>query len=183
MEVSGLTSRLGSLTSGEEPRYALNVRLCGYHSRSEPFKEENVSPAERRIPDLPARNTVTTPTTLSQHGIFLQLPRFLSTLHPAKCGTRHEGSAATNTRNKMGRFTLLFNLVKEALSRVFRRNMSQGDTVITDNVMLSVAHTHMNSKLKGVSLVEIMLLAFLTSALKHASIWSAANCGPSTRLI
>lgn len=38
-----------------------------------------------------------------------------------------------------------------------------------DNVMLSVAHTHMNSKLKGVSLVEIMLLAFLTSALKHAS--------------
>jgi len=150
---------------------------------SGPFKEENVSPAEIRTPDLPARNTVTTPTTLSQHGIFLQLPRFLSTVQPAKCGTRHEGSAATNTRNKMGSFTLLFNLVKRALTRVFSRNKSQGDTLIMDNVMLSVAHTHRNSKLKGVSLVEIMILAFLTSALKHGSVLSAANCGPSTRLI
>jgi len=86
-------------------------------------------------------------------------------VQPAECGTRHEGSAATNTRNKVGRFTLLFNLVKRALSRVFRRNQSQGDTVIMDNVMLSVAHAHMNSKLKGVSLVGIMLLAFMTSAL------------------
>jgi len=107
----------------------------------------------------------------------LQLPRFLSTVQPAKCGTIHEGSAATNTRNKMGRFTLLFNLVKRALTRVFRRNKSQEDTVSMGNVMLSVAHKHRNSKLKGVSLVEIMLLAFLTSALKHASVWSAANCG------
>lgn len=163
--MSGLTSCFGGLTSGEEPRYPLNVRLCGYYSRFGPFKEENVSPAEIRTPDLPASNTVTTPTTLSQHGIFLQLPRFISTVQPAECGTRHEGSAATNTRNKVGRFTLLFNLVKRALSRVFRRNQSQGDTVIMDNVMLSVAHAHMNSKLKGVSLVGIMLLAFMTSAL------------------
>lgn len=35
----------------------------------------------------------------------------------------------------MGRFTLLFNLVKRALTRVFRRNKSQGDTVIMDNVV------------------------------------------------
>lgn len=181
--MSGSTSRLGDFTSEEEPRYPPNVRLCGYHSRSGPFKEENVYPAEIRTPDLPARNTDTTPNTLSQHDVFLQLPRFLSTKQPAKCGKRHDGSAATNTRNKMGRFAFLFNLVKRALTGVFKRNKSQGDTVIMDNVMLSVADTHMNSKLKGVSLVKIMLLAFLTSALKHASVWSAANCGPSTRLI
>ena len=83
----------------------------------------------------------------------------------------------------MGRFTPLFKVVKRALTRVFKRNKSQGDTVIMDNVMLSVAHTHINPKLKGVSLVEIMLQAFLTSALQHASVWSAANCGLSTRFI